>query len=283
MYLLANIVLLALSSVWPTQGGTIVVYDFSSSRLIVAADSLAHDYKGRIVTKSECKILRLSNQVFFFDLGRTEIAAETKGGRRTVLINTVAIAKEALAAANQGHGGIEVVADKWSEKMMLRYGEIIRTSGTYPVIFGLHDDLVITGGFISVDDGGNPSFYVNKIRYRLELDGKITLFRELTQQHPDPGRVTAMSHGVDAVMEFAVNQTERAHKMHERLDEEAKRHPAKDFEALRVAFAVKAAIDWSADPLIGGPVDVLIIERGSGARWFQRKENCKDKWEATHR
>lgn len=219
--------------------------------------------------------------MFFFHLGKIEIVAE-QSGRRTVLINTVVIAKEALEEANRVRSGIEVVANKWSEKMMLRYGEIIRTYGTYPVLFGLKNDLIITGGFISVDDGGNPSFYINKIRYRLEPDEKITFFRELTEQHPDPGRVIAMSHGADAVTEFAVDRTERAHKMHERLDEEAKRHRAKDFEALRVAFAVEAAIDWSADPLIGGPVDVLIIERGSGARWFQRKENCKDRWEATH-
>jgi hypothetical protein len=46
--------------------------------------------------------------------------------------------------------------------------------------------------------------------------------------------------------------------------------PSVEGWAAKSSMAVKAVMDWSNDPTIGGDIASIIIERGKKWRWFSR-------------
>jgi len=71
-------------------------------------------------------------------------------------------------------------------------------------------------------------------------------------------------------------ETRRAVERNSRLKKELKSRHITDYEPYRLIAGVEAAIEWSQNPAIGGPVDAVIIHKGGKIEWLQRKKSCAD-------
>jgi len=125
-------------------------------------------------------------------------------------------------------------------------------------------------GFVAGIDDGKIRLYVSTLTF----ESNANMFLVRTARIPPEGAIEAI--GSDSirrlVMEFLDKETPRAKERNHGFQ------PGDpDAEARYMQEAIEAAIDWIPEKrVIGGPIDVLILERKTGRiRWLDVKPECK--------
>ena len=87
-----------------------------------------------------------------------------------------------------------------------------------------------------------------------------------------------MEHAKILAHEFMVPESPRAISENSRFSEEFPDNGDRDYDARRLQRAVETVIKWSTpSDLVGGPVDVLVLDRIGGIRWVSREPGCAEK------
>lgn len=260
MYVMALI--LALSSSPNLFSGTILATDSSQEQLVIVADSRTTNSSGH-TDDCKCKIHTLDDGVVFVEGGRTRI-----GDRRTGTV-TVDATKIATKVQHDNAGAsVEILANLWAKEMLQSFaGAGVGNA----LIEGLHDRNIVTCIFARARADGGISAFVSAVDY--QLDGKDLLL--LARVSPLGQGRTVFFYADDLVFEFLKGETRRASEGNIQLKKGLELRHITDTAPYRLIAGVEAAIKWSKNPLIGGPVDAVIIRKNGQIDWLQRKESCR--------
>lgn len=270
--------------------GTIVVIGYSKNKIVVAADSRVND-EGKGYIDTSCKIMALSNNFLFSASGRI---SDVTGGRRGW--DGDIQAKEAFSFASQqpiisapSSTFAEDVTDIWAQSVSDRISNHIRITELMdqkPLQFYLE------GSFVGLGPRGDIQAGHATIR---RANGEAMPFWMGIQKDANPPnfifiedpapiltsqidyRVLGGPFNEMLVDEIILGVSPRAKKEQAITRQLSKGWPRKDFDALMAMRLVQLVVKYDNHPeWVGGPIDVVELDKGGTIRWIQRKDNCKD-------
>lgn len=255
--------ILALGCAIPFRA-TIVVVEFTPERMIVAADSLA--LTPDQASTDACKIIQLDAKTFFFATG--QVRAKASNGAEW---NATNFARDSFA-------GSKLIIDKFTlSRVAAQWAELMRES-----LKGLQAAIntnITEGVFGSVDALGIHAHQVSMVRMVVPgaISPQIVAYSANIYDRTNPIAAFGVNASFPLVVEFLANVTPRAKILNRKLGEKIKSMPEPQRKAERIGAAVEAAIAWMPKKnIIGGSVDLMILNRGASIEWIRRKPNCPE-------
>jgi hypothetical protein len=262
--------------------GTIILMEFRSDTVIVAADSRVDFTAGQLnnkgkqslpYTDSACKIVQLdkSNFAFFAGLGGQD---DRRTGR--AVWKTPEIAKTAYGSSNQPSDEFTPVrvGATWAESINIKLRQ------NAPVLSTAHPGDTLLWGVFGSSNAGSIQIYVNTIFVIPDsvpgaMPVKIVVGTEKLLANHIPLDTYGDEGAIALAQEFLANQTARSKSSNAEFMRKF-RASSRDYEAERLRYAINTAAEWQTDKSIaGGPVDILVLERGHDIRWLYQKDVCK--------
>lgn len=255
--------------------GTIVVYNLTQDKLVIAADSRA-TYGDRPPDDMQCKISAFRNHIVFAAGGAAYYIPPVSSGERP----WDAI-EEAKTASTIGVIGsttvteeIERIADAWAISMQANWNSF----------YLVHPDLVretaneqkglLTDGIFVEAKNGEMALTVRAIRFTNGLN-----LTSVETAHCEPTHWCA-SGQIDVFMEFANRTTPRAvmerDTWFKQFDSGSFRAISSDRALLRTVRFVDLAIAYDITGTIGGPIDAIEMGKDGSIYWFMRKTQCPE-------
>jgi hypothetical protein len=258
--------------------GTVVAVTFDKDRVIVAADSRELQGSDPPFDKA-CKIVPLSNQVFFASLGFQSGAGDKTNTRITFGSDFAHEAFNQFRSSPNTGSRTEKVAERWGALMRRQIQDYVDHHPNFP---DLGQDAAY--GVFGSTSGGEFFIYTESIYYPDPP-------RPLPNLHPQvwtddvPQRLTGKEEETEAlglasqeVSEFLDGKTQRAVaanvKFNNAVRDAIQNGEKPDVLAMKMKFAIEIAERWDQID-IGGDVDVLEIERNGSLRWIYVKKECK--------
>lgn len=244
--------------------------------IIVAADSRVTDEDGRSRRRERCKITLLDDRSFFASAG--VVAARAGGESGDTRFSAGQIAKYQYGASPD----LELVADGWAAAMEMRFNALQyswkKTTVNTMKRFHVEDHLFAQGIFGS----GRTTIAVweTPVHYN-ETPSAITFSHGATREilEDEAGISLWGTNSGRAVMtELLQGGTRRAALWRASIARDAEHRGYQKVD--RLAFEMKRALDYAVatgvDPVIGGDVAALIVERDRSARWFNKPSACSN-------
>jgi hypothetical protein len=250
-------------------GGTGVIIYRTSSYIIIAADSSGTDNDGHKV-KEHCKTIRLGDYAFFVAIGRTSFVDSSTGQK-------IADAHDAAIAAYVDSAKLYDIAETWASRVepknykvgVLNNQALLGDLKTNYLVKGIFGGTDKTTGRLALSIAEvihltpTPPETVFSLRHSID-DRQIT----------ETGKwvFDGMTELQDVAREFFSNETVRAKEAKILIQQEIinRNLSEADAWALRAQKILELGIVWANNPAMGGPVSVLIAERGKSSRWFHR-------------
>jgi len=254
--------------------GTILLYEESSTQVIVVADSKIHaDKSGK--DENGCKIVNLSDDTLFFYTGNLFQAVNTRTGSE--ILSQQKVAHEAYSEVKtepRSEQRLIDVANKYSELVRPEMNELFRVAYA-------HDFSESAGlaGFASLDEFKQPRIVLVAIPIHVSNDGAPAYTEVPYLSEPIQNKVYMGDYlEYRGVNEFLDAKTPRAKRAMDRFNSSVGKLPKTDVEVHKLIAAVQASLTWHRDiPTIGPPVDAVVIDSGTGIRWIKRKPKCSNK------
>lgn len=260
-----------LSLVLPTRClGTIIIVEIGRDRIIVAADS--REAEIRQATASDdlaCKITPLGTQAFFFNTGLADIQL----GFSNKVVRAGDLAREVFTELQPVSGDYGLV------RMTAQWGERVREAMGHHVSQG-NGQIITEAVFASADGQALRAYDLLIVQVVIPGAGNSQIGVSSTNLYDRSNSIAlfGMEEVYGFVSEFLANRTPRAIAANKKFTEAFSATGDRDHEPNRLRSAIESAIEWApASRFIGGPVDVLVLDRTGGIRWVKRKANCEVK------
>ena len=251
--------------------GTIVVYEATPTQAIIVADSKLYDPQTKW-SGSACKIINLSDDTLFFFTGNlfeVNKTGKTIFSQQTVARVAYAFFKDAPRTQNR----LMEIANKYSALLVPQMNDALKLIKQPSDYSGL-------AGFASRDELNHPWIITVNISVTDKKNGEpmyaeppqvsgIILNKQYMGDYPQ----------YKPVMEFLDAKTPRGKLAMEKFKSRAAKLPESDKEVYELIAAVEAAFKWDEkDPVIGPPVDAVVIEPDAGIRWIKHKPKCSPQY-----
>ena len=256
--------------------GTIILFEEALDQVIVVADSkyLPATNKSGITGKTACKIEQLSADTIFFYTGNLAegVSLQTK---------KIVWSQKAFAAKAYKQYKDEPRSDERLIAIATKYEQIAhpKINSVFQTISNSEAKTAIgLGGFASLDKLDHPTIVVVNFVVQVPNDGKSPAYLGNPSIEEWPINKVGMGtyEQYKFVSEFLNGDTPRAEVARKKFGKEAAGYPEKDREARFLIAAVHSALDWDKDdPIIGPPVDGVVIEPKTGIRWIEGMKRCQ--------
>jgi hypothetical protein len=252
--------------------GTILVYEETTTQVIIVADSKIYDDKTKWGGYA-CKIVNLSDDTIFFYTGNLFESFNQRTGK--VFFSQQSVARTAYGyfqKQSRSENRLMAVANKYSELVSPKINNLLKSVNNPSERIGL-------AGFASRDELGHPRIVLVNIPVTVPNNGGQAYAGAPTVSEPILNEEYMGNYPqYQQVREFLDAQTPRAKLAMEKFNSRTAKVPEKDKEVYTLIAAVEAALSWNKnDPTIGPPVDAVVIESETGIRWIKRKPKCSDK------
>ena len=254
--------------------GTIIVLNFTPTRIIIVADSRERaDRDSDPDNDDGCKVVQLDSRNFFFATGHM-IDDLYVGQSSTVIWSGVDFSRQAFKASSQIKDRYTIVraAANWAELMREAY-ERNWSHYNYPPGAGLGQ------GFFGTSESNEIRVYSSWLIYgKAPFGTKPTIIIGDHKLMPQTDLYEfGVPDGQTLVNEFLADKTPRAKVLNAKFRAIFPDPTSENYVAERLRRAVQAAIEWISDKRnIGGHIDVMILKRGQAIRWISRKKECAD-------
>ena len=263
-------------NVGDAMADAIIVVVYNRTGLAVAADSREPD-AGTGAADRACKILPLSDNMFFAAAGHSLPAPEGSGGvgkEAAWIYGEAQVAFrqwQTLGSKVEDKTAVEAVAENWKRAIQ----EVLEeTFEAQPESFVQmpRDGYLLRGVFGGFDEAGEIALVVVSVRPQKAPNFEVLL------EHLTPGsKLDYVVLGkTDVVREFLEMQTARARTEAAQQESELANLDGGVQLARRAARLVDLAIGMqpAEQATIGGPIDILEMGAGDQITWVQRKESC---------
>jgi hypothetical protein len=278
--LLCVLIMTLRSPAWAQmQHGTVIYFDFSQDDLTIAADSRT-GAAGRTVD-TECKISAFGDQFIFAVSGLARRTTSLPSGSEVTKWTAQSIARSAWQTATSDNRSgsapmlVAGVAAKWLSRMENNFASPDAIRLARPYLAQSDEHILAEGLFAATDKAGNLSMKAATIFVDLPLfdsTGQIRLWHETYDGKPD----TWGSTGYDEVVEeFKRRTSERARQYMQQFEGSISALTKSEQRASLAAKLIELSILYHPKKeILGPPIDVLQLVRGSGVHWIHRKESC---------
>jgi hypothetical protein len=196
------------------------------------------------------------------------IADLDQASANRVILDAAEAAREVYSTASHPSDLGELI-DKWDIRIRPSYAKMIMMHPGIAEIISKKP--IIDGLFIGIGRSNRMALAQAELTYT--TDGQINTH---LNYHEPAGNGIAIFHGghLEIIEELDRGTTERARAKIAQMKARQAKASGVDVLADKSSMAVKAVMDWSNDPTIGGDVASIIIERGKKWRWFSRPTFC---------
>jgi hypothetical protein len=247
--------------------GTYYIAIFSNDFAVVSIDSRSTDPLHPEIPPNDqyCKILPLSDDLIFFSTGMVAAKEDNQ-----VIIDAAAAARDVYAMAPHPADLGELI-DRWDILIKPSYTKMIMMHSEIAEI--ISRKAIVNGLFIGISRSNRMALAQAELTYT--TDGHINTY---LNYHEPAGNGIAIFHGghLELIEELDRGMTKRARAKIAEMRARQATAPGVDDWADKSSMVVKAVMDWSNDPTIGGDIASIIIERGRKWRWFSRPTFCKE-------
>jgi hypothetical protein len=261
----------------PAAQATVIVVEYDADHVIVAADS-RQGGQGRF-NDHACKITQLSPRAFFFADG--SVTGEIDEITLKPLWSVDTRAKTAWNASKDPSDPYTLVrvAATWGELMRVEFQSRLRSYIRDLAPEERSRQLFVEGMFGGMI-GDEVGIYDTLMRFAVPPDApQPDAYFVIKQVHPGattilPQRLFGNPLAGSLVAEFLMNETPRAKEANAVFERKMQGPVYPDLEPLRLQAAIEFAIQALPNDVIGGPVDVMVLTKGSPIRWVSRKQEC---------
>lgn len=240
-------------------GGSYVGFQFTDSAIIIAADSRITTKEGTVISDAQCKITRIGEHTIFASMG---IGGKSAYGGQTESASGIA---KALFEHSHDY---KAIARAWGHKFIKVLQSISPDTDSLKVVDTNTNDIAL--GIFGIDDGTKLLLFLQHIElFRHRLVTRTEIFAPQPEAISSPG-------GDEYLAEYAAGQTARARALNGKLSSEMQRSRRDaDVDAYAVGGAVEAVVEWSHDPRMHVPIDILVLRKGQPSYWIRHKDNCQ--------
>jgi hypothetical protein len=245
------------------QHGTYFVAAYTPDYAVVAIDS--RQLSGADINDRYCKIRILSKSAFFFARGATSAVENNVS-----IFDARDVARSVFLQFGNGTTLAEI-AKVWAARVKHIYQARPDEFGR-SAIGGIMTD----GFFVGIGANGDVVIEGQRIDYRaLDAPKFINAAEPKPNRLEDPPNLPIYAAGYFELMNEFRNggKTERARRI---IAQFGASQGGPDAVAARYSAYVTAVRDWANDRAIGGETATIILEKGSGVRWFHRPDFCPE-------
>ena len=212
----------------------------------------------------------LGSGLLFIETGNVSIFSVKRGK----LWDATPIAYRILKEASDGHEAARIV-ESWGVKVESELNILLSSEAANFVPEVKPGDSFVKGVFVSASNDGRFHAFNVPIIFAPEKDiPHFTHRSEPITPSPGGGIYVITTTYSPEISELIANQTPRAVQVNKLWIATVKGEPVENREAARLEIYIEAAIDWSKDSEVGGPVDLLALRSDGSLRWHKRKKNC---------
>jgi len=250
------------------QSGTIVVFQLTPQKFVIAADSRAA-FESKPPEDTHCKIGGFkSNKVV---IGVTAAAAYPSAGRGDLLPSWSAISEveKALSlvdpkTADDASQYVTDLARAWSANLVADWTQSYWVHPELVVRAAKANNGTLTNGILAAARRGRIAIAFRTIAYR---DGKIQV--EVPSPLPDC-QVAPCASGETAVFDKYI------HSRDDYVDAPQSVTGSFGYELLRAVRLVDLTIAYDKTGAVHGPIDALEMTTDGSITWKNRKQNCPE-------
>ncbi len=240
--------------------GTFIACELLSEFAVVGADSRTLDDFDK--PSDYCKILPLSDHVFFFSAGLGGV--ETAPGQRTFDINQSAHRAFVQSGLSSDPA---IIAKIFERQLLLELTEMTkRTGATFETG---NNGLVVQASFV----GGQTTLSETNIVFKLTADNVY----QATANTFMPPQFTTSGYQDILRAHMSAADAEAIRTSADRLKINSDLRAFEDNEAAIIERMVRIVVDHSGDKLIGGEPAVAVFDRNTSFRWFRRPPICPER------
>jgi len=271
------------------ETGTVVVLVTSKDKVALAADSRATLGNGGHEDQY-CKILALGNNLIFSATGIGFLSTPSlPANLRFDTREELRLAYESPPDPILPESGFTIgVINRWWQRIQYRFMNAVRwlQQNAPGELAGLREsnmpqDSFALGIFAGVEPSGDlvtraPVFKYGKVnRSWLKIDTGPYLTGVAVPTASDPMQEAAFSYN-EVANRYIYGQTPEAQAERRTWDEIVSKNPQMGigYVAIRIVDLDMASYPPQGSRYVGGKIDAVILKRGGGIEWVQRKENC---------
>jgi hypothetical protein len=254
------------------QTGTVVVFQLTKVRFVVAADSRA-TFVGKNPQDTSCKIAAFKNHLVFATAGATTYPAAISDlspswssineAKSAILFHSLLVGSQTSEVMTTS------IADQWARNMVtnwqilsLHHPEKIREAAE-------RGHGILTQGLFALAFNEQITITTREIDFQ---DGRVvsSAFQGIDNCMAGPcafGRT-------EIFVEFNAGVSERAKKDSFAAPADALKKAS--FELLRAIHLVDLTIAYDKSEEVGGAIDAIELFDDGSVHWYQKKENCPD-------
>jgi hypothetical protein len=270
--------LLAANAFSQTKFGTIILLLYSADKVVMVADSRV-ELRGKedaVFRDNECKLFELNKKLIVGITGIT--GRDFRPGEKGEPWDIIEYLKrDAGSIVNTSPDDVaEAMAGRWSQTLRTLLDKEF-ADPTSPIA-DLNTHLLSSATFAGVSRSGDLSVYTVAATCCTVVLGNKRALVDIKLQQPTndgyPIGALGIAVGFSILNELIENKTARAQAENREWNKQAPSIPARDRDARLTAHFVDAIIRFSGDKRVGGPIDILELDRG-GYRWVERKTACQ--------
>jgi len=265
-----------------SSGGTILTFYNERGKAFAAADSRFYNpIFPNVRDDTGCKIISLSNNVFFFYSGGI---AEVRNARNEILTSANILAVQSFketSRLNDPYFRLRETARHWGDLMKPIANQILRITPK-----DQRPSEVQLGGFGGLDSNGTPKMILVSMGVTVFDDNRPSISTyEISEWPSAPNLLQGFGGVITAIEdanEFLNGATLRAKQANILFNQTFGGKPINDRDSYLWTAAIESAVRWGGkNPFIGGKVDAVVLENGKDLRWIQRKQSCYQE-DSTH-
>jgi hypothetical protein len=245
------------------SGGTFIYFRKTDDYIVASVDSrvesVSNDLKPIGPYHDECKIAVLDEHTIFFSQGAAALILHEQGTR----ISADDIAREVFTQSQSAAFPVNEAANRFTQRIIDIYGMY------YPMSVSIEGHALLYGIFAasSVDD-------LQAAQANIFVQNQRVVGNFLFSRGPSSPMFLKTHVAQDIFDEFDAGNTTRARQLYSEYAERFGNLTLADRNALKATVMVRAMINWSNDPAIGGDVSTVILEKGRPIRWYARADSC---------
>lgn len=224
--------------------GTIIVWEVSAERIIIAADSRVFSEKSGKLKDEACKIISLAHDTLFFYTGNLAQAVDTRTGKE--IFSQEKSAQEAylfIKAQPRSYERLAGLAKKYSELARPKMNALLKIIPDASERIGL-------AGFASLDESKHPRLVLVNIPITVPNNGApaYTSVPDVSEWPYDPQHFIGTGYYAAnmGVLEFLDEKTERAKRASEEFESRVPKLPKGDVEVYWLIAAVETSLNWES-------------------------------------
>ncbi|MFY9531442.1 MAG: hypothetical protein WAR24_21260, partial [Candidatus Acidiferrales bacterium] len=253
--------------------GTIAAIGFYKDQDFVIGAADSRSITGETASDDTCKVFALRSGLFFIETGAAALYR-----KRAKILDVASIAFNAAKEVGDIHDA-KRLAELWAVAVENQLNDLTSSGKTQFDQQVKPGSSFVKGVFVSAGSKGQFDAFNTPIIYAPEET--IHFVHHLEPIVPSDDGIYVITDQFSLLIEEMINnKTLRAFQVNQLWRASVRSESRETREVARIKAYMQAAIDWSNDPEVHGPIDVIVLRSNGSVFWPNRKSSCASEEES---